>query len=65
VPAPELSTSQVRAPLRQTTRVTQKVKEAEPMQSKSKGKGKVNLNDQLFDEAWSEELGLKMWPSRQ
>jgi hypothetical protein len=38
--------------------VTQKVKEAKLMQSKSKGKGKVKVNDQLFNEAWSEELGL-------
>jgi hypothetical protein len=38
--------------------VTQKVKEAEPMRSKPKGKGKVKVDDQLFDEAWSEELGL-------
>jgi post-segregation antitoxin (ccd killing protein) len=41
-----------------TTRATQKVKEAEPMRSKLKGKGKVKVNDKLFDEAWSEELGI-------
>jgi hypothetical protein len=26
------------------------------MQSKLKGKGKVKVNDRLFDEAWNEEL---------
>jgi hypothetical protein len=48
----------VRAPSRRTTRATQKVKEAKPTQSKSKGKGKAKVDDQLFNEAWSEELGL-------
>jgi hypothetical protein len=34
------------------------VREAKPMRSKSKGKVKAKVNDTLFDEAWSEELGL-------
>jgi hypothetical protein len=51
VPALELSTSQARAPSHRTTRATQKVKEAEPMWSKSKGKGKVKINDELLEEA--------------
>jgi hypothetical protein len=42
--------------LRRATRVTQKVKEAEPTWSKSKGKGKAKVDDGLFDEAWNEEL---------
>jgi hypothetical protein len=33
-----------------------KVKEAEPTWSKSKGKGKVKVDDGMFDEAWNEEL---------
>jgi hypothetical protein len=56
--APELLTSQGRALSHQTTRVTQKVKEAELTWSKLKGKGKVKVNDQLFDEVWSEKLGI-------
>jgi hypothetical protein len=42
--------------LRRTTRATLKVKEAEPTWSKSKGKGKVKVDDGMFDEAWNEEL---------
>jgi hypothetical protein len=38
------------------TRVTQKVREAEPMQSKSKEKGKVKVDDEWIEEAWREEL---------
>jgi hypothetical protein len=37
------------------TRATQKVREAESMQSKSKGKGKEKVND-LCEEVWMEEL---------
>jgi hypothetical protein len=51
-------TSQGREPSRQATRATQKVKEAEPTQFKSKGTRKAKVNDKLFDEAWSEELGI-------
>jgi hypothetical protein len=56
VPAIEASTSRGQEALRQTTRATLKVKEAEPMQSKLKGKGKVKVDDGMFDEAWNEEL---------
>jgi hypothetical protein len=35
----------------------QKVKEAEPMRAKSKGKGKVKDDDELFEEARREKLG--------
>jgi hypothetical protein len=51
------STSQAKAPSRQITRVTQKV-EAKLTWSKLKGKGKAKVDDQLFNEAWSEDLGL-------
>jgi hypothetical protein len=47
-----------REPSRRTTRAMQKVKEAKPMRSKSKGKGKAKVDDKLFNEAWSEELGI-------
>jgi hypothetical protein len=50
--------SQGREPTRWTTRVTQKVWEAELTWSKLKGKGKEKVDDKLFDEAWSEELGI-------
>jgi hypothetical protein len=53
-----LSTSQGRELARWATRATQKVWEAKSTQSKSKGKGKVNIDDKLVDEAWSEELGI-------
>jgi hypothetical protein len=43
VPAPEPSTSQARALLRWATRATQKVKEAEPARTKSKGKRKAKV----------------------
>jgi hypothetical protein len=33
------------------------MREAELTWSKSKGKGKVKVDNELFDEAWSEELG--------
>jgi hypothetical protein len=33
-----------------------KVKEAEPTQSKSKGKRKAKVDDGMFDKAWNEEL---------
>jgi hypothetical protein len=36
--------------------VTQKGQGAEPTRSKSKGKGKANVDNGLFDEAWNEEL---------
>jgi hypothetical protein len=55
--APELLTSQARAPSHRTTRATQKVKEAKPMQSKLKGKGKEKVNDKWVKEAQREELG--------
>jgi hypothetical protein len=42
--------------LRQTTRATLKAKEVEPVWSKSKGKGKVKVDNGLFDKAWNEEL---------
>jgi hypothetical protein len=42
--------------LHQTTRVTPKAKEAKPVRSKSKGKGKAKVDDGLFDEVWNEEL---------
>jgi hypothetical protein len=42
--------------LRRTTRATPKVKKAEPMRSKSKGKGKAKVDDGMFDEVWNEEL---------
>jgi hypothetical protein len=43
-------------PLRRTTRATPKAKEAEPVRSKSKGKGKTKVDDRLFNEVWNEEL---------
>jgi hypothetical protein len=45
-----------REPVWRATRATQKAREAGLTQSKSKGKGKVNVDDRLFDEAWNEEL---------
>jgi hypothetical protein len=42
--------------LRQTTRATQKVKEAEPTQSKLKGKGKAKVNDMMMEEVRIERL---------
>jgi hypothetical protein len=36
--------------------VTQKAQGAEPMWSKSKGKGKAKVDDGLFNKAWNEEL---------
>jgi hypothetical protein len=37
--------------------VTQKVREAEPVGSKLKGKGKAKVNDELLEKVWREELG--------
>jgi hypothetical protein len=56
VPALELSTSQARELSCQATRVTQKVKEAAPTCSISKGKGKAKVDDELLEEAKREEL---------
>jgi hypothetical protein len=53
-----LSTPQGREPMRQATRVTQKVKEAEPMRSKLKRKGKAKVGDKLVNKAWREELEI-------
>jgi hypothetical protein len=58
VPVPGPSTFQGGEPSRQTTRATQKVKEAEPTWSKLKKKGKAKVDDKLFDKVWSEELGI-------
>jgi hypothetical protein len=52
----EASMSQGREPLHQTTRATLKVKEAEPMQSKSKGKGKTMVVEEVCKEVRREEL---------
>jgi hypothetical protein len=52
--------SRGREPARRATRATQKVQEAKLTWSKLKGKGKVKVNDGLFDEVWNEELP---WPS--
>jgi hypothetical protein len=41
---------------RQATRATQKVREAEPVWSKSKGKGKSNLDNEAKEEVWVERL---------
>jgi hypothetical protein len=41
---------------RRTTRVTPKVKEAELTWSKSKGKGKAMVVEELHEEVWREEL---------
>jgi hypothetical protein len=43
-------------PSHQTTRATLKVKEAEPMRSKSKGKGKVMVVEEAHEELQREEL---------
>jgi hypothetical protein len=48
--------SRGREPAWRATRVTQKGQEAEPTRFKLKGKGKVKVDDGLFDEAWNEEL---------
>jgi hypothetical protein len=36
--------------------VTQKVREAEPMRAKLKGKGKVKVIDEAMEEVWKERL---------
>jgi hypothetical protein len=54
--APEPSILQARAPLHRATRVTQKVMEAEPMQSKLKGRAKVKVNDMTMEEVQMEKL---------
>jgi hypothetical protein len=51
VPAAGPSTSRGRELARRATRATPKAKEVEPVQSKSKGKGKAKVDDGLFDEA--------------
>jgi hypothetical protein len=56
VPTPEPLTSQARALSRRSTRATQKVREAKLMQSKSKGKGKAKVVEDLCKEAWREEV---------
>jgi hypothetical protein len=48
--------SQARAPSRKTTRAMQKVKEAEPMRAKSKGKGKAKVVDEVMEEVQRERL---------
>jgi hypothetical protein len=48
--------SQGREPARRVTRATQKVREAEPTQSKSKGKGKVKVDDEVKEEVCLERL---------
>jgi hypothetical protein len=52
----ELSTSQVRAPSRWTTRATQKVQEAELMRAKSKGKTKAKVIKEVMEEARKEKV---------
>jgi hypothetical protein len=54
--APELSMSQGRALSCQTTRAMQKVKEAEPMRAKLKGKAKAKIVDEVIEEAQRERL---------
>jgi ribosomal protein L31E len=56
VPAPELSTLQARVLSYRATRATQKVRETEPMQEKSKGKGKVKVIDKAVEEVWKEKV---------
>jgi hypothetical protein len=56
VPAAGPSTSWGREPARRATRATQKVQEAGPTWSKSKGKGKANVNDEAKEEARVERL---------
>jgi hypothetical protein len=56
VPALELLTSQGRELSCWATRAIPKVKQAKPMQSKSKGKGKAMVIEELHEEAWREEL---------
>jgi hypothetical protein len=43
-------------PSRWTTRATQKVREAELVREKLKGKGKAKVDDELFGEARREKL---------
>jgi hypothetical protein len=45
-----------REPSGRTTRATPKVKEAEPTQSKSKGKGKAMVVEELCEEVQREDL---------
>jgi hypothetical protein len=54
--APEASTSRGRELSRQTTRVTPKIKEVELMRSKSKGKGKALVVEEVHEELRREEL---------
>jgi hypothetical protein len=54
--APELSTFQARALSRQATRATQKVREAELVRAKLKGKRKVKVIDEVLEEAWRAKL---------
>jgi hypothetical protein len=52
----EPSTSQARASSCQITRVMQKVKEAEPMRSKSKGRGKAKVDNKTMEEVQKEKV---------
>jgi hypothetical protein len=56
VPAPEALTSRGWELTRRATRATPKVKEAEPMRSKSKGKGKASVVEEACEELRREEL---------
>jgi Asp-tRNA(Asn)/Glu-tRNA(Gln) amidotransferase C subunit len=47
---------QGREPARRATRATQKVREDEVTRSKSKGKGKANVDDEVKEEARAERL---------
>jgi hypothetical protein len=55
----ELSTLQAREPSHQTTRTTQKVREAEPMQEKLKGKRKVKVVDEAVEAQKEKVVKLK------
>jgi hypothetical protein len=56
VPVLGPSTSQGREPSCRTTRATHKVKEAESMWSKLKGKGKAKVDNTMMEEARMERL---------
>jgi hypothetical protein len=56
VPAARPSTSQGREPARRATRATQKAQEAGPTWSKSKGKGKASVVEEVHEELRKEEL---------
>jgi hypothetical protein len=47
---------QARAPLHWTTRATQKVREAEPVREKLKGKGKSKVVEETMEEVWKEKV---------